>query len=341
MDKNKLLTEYRKFLNNTRLESSAKSYVDDYLIGGFRNVINPIFEKAFNKRFDILEYFASLNLKTRRLLCELFIMMIKQDKDNQCSGLSAKTLSNYNSSFVAFSAFNDCLRFRGNDEYDKLLGIFNYNLFFTKKDIMDNFEWRINTQDRFYEKKTICLPCRLLSKIYQKGNGYTSIIDKLLNYCKVLIDNKGGYIKLKQVHNISIINREFIVCYGSKGTTVKLYTEVNKKGKFLGYTIQTGDLLQNISLDHDNPLFNTYRKYLLDGVAPTLRKLSDDYCAYYNIHKTITQSALPCHYYNNRYIQLGIDEQELLKEVAKFFSGIKLTIMDTRINSSKNKKTEE
>lgn len=45
MNKNKLLNEYRKFLINTRLESSAKSYVD-YLIGGFRNVINPIFVKS-------------------------------------------------------------------------------------------------------------------------------------------------------------------------------------------------------------------------------------------------------------------------------------------------------
>ena len=115
MNKNELINKYRKFLINTRLESSVKSYVNDYLLGGFRNVINPIFEKTFNKKFDVLEYFTSLNLKTRRLLCELFVMMIKQEKDNRNSGLNTKTLSNYNASFIAFSAFNDCLRFRGKD----------------------------------------------------------------------------------------------------------------------------------------------------------------------------------------------------------------------------------
>lgn len=337
MNKNELINEYRKFLINTRLESSVKSYVNDYLLGGFRNVINPIFEKTFNKKFDVLEYFTSLNLKTRRLLCELFVMMIKQEKDNRNSGLNTKTLSNYNASFIAFSAFNDCLRFRGKDEYDKLLPLFNYSLFFTKKEIIDNFEWRINTQDRFYEKKTICLPCRLLSKIYQKGNDYTSVVDKMLNGCKVLIDGRGHSIKLKQVRNISIVNGEFVVCYGSKGTTTKLYTEVNKKGNSLGYAIQTGDLLRDISLDHDNPLFDVYRKFLFDGNAPTLRKLSDDYCAYHRAHMNITQSALACHYYNNRYSQLGINEQSLLKEVDVLFSCLKLTIMDRRINSSKNK----
>ena len=67
MDKNELKNEYRKFLINTRLDSSVKSYVNDYLLGGFRNVINPIFEKTFSKKFDVLEYFTSLNLKTRRL----------------------------------------------------------------------------------------------------------------------------------------------------------------------------------------------------------------------------------------------------------------------------------
>lgn len=285
----------------------------------------------------MLEYFTSLNLKNRRLLCELFVMMIKQEKDNHNSGLSTKTLSNYNASFVVFSEFNDCLRFHGIDEFNKLLALFNYSLFFTKKEIIDNFEWRINTQDRFYEKKTVCLPCRLLSKIYQKGNDYTTVVDKMLNDCKVLIDNKGDSIKLKQVQNISIINREFIVCYGPKGTTTKLYTEVNKKGSSLGYIIQTGDLLRDISLDHDYPLFDVYRKYLFGGNAPTLRKLSDDYCTYHRAHMDITQSALACHYYNNRYSQLGINEQDLLKEVDVLFSSLKLTIMDRRINSSKNK----
>ena len=159
----------------------------------------------------------------------------------------------------------------------------------------------------------------------------------MLNGCKVLIDNRGHSIKLKQVHNISIVNHEFVVCYGSKGTTTKLYTEVNKKGNSLGYKIQTGDLLRDISLDHDNPLFDVYRKFLFDGNAPTLRKLSDDYCAYHRAHMNITQSALACHYYNNRYSQLGINEQGLLKEVDVLFSCLKLTIMDRKINSSKNK----
>ena len=43
MDKNKLLNEYKEFLKATCIESSAKWYVDYYLLGGFKNIINPIF----------------------------------------------------------------------------------------------------------------------------------------------------------------------------------------------------------------------------------------------------------------------------------------------------------
>lgn len=337
MDKARLLKEYREFLKIFIKGSSIKSYVDHYLLGAFKNVINPNFEKAFNQPFDALEYFTTLNIESRRMLCEIFLMMIRQEKQNQNKQLADKTLTNYKSSFMMFNSFNDELRFRGINESKKIISAFKYDSFFTKKDVMGNFEFRINTQDRFYPKGQISLPCRLLQKIYQNDKRYTRVLENMLNKCRVLIDGNGNFIRLKKVQNISIVNNEYIVCYGPKGTTAKIYTEIYQKGNKKGFKVTTGTLLEDISLDHDKSLFEKFPIFLSSGNAPTLYTLSKDYYAYHKANKGITVSALACHYYYNRYAQLGIDEEELLKEVDKFFSGIKLTIMDKRINSSKNK----
>ena len=341
MDKETLLKKYGDFLKVHIKESSIKSYVQDYLIGGFRNVINKHFEAIFAKQFDVLEYFCTLGLSSRRFLCEIFLMMMRQEKLNSNKRITDKTLSNYKSSFVAFMAFNDDMRFLGKDEYSKLLSTFKYDFFFSKKDILENFEFRIKSQDRFYEQLNVCLPCRFLEKPYQTGkknwNRYTKVVDEMLERCKIIVNCNGKFIRLKQVKNIRIVNQEFIVSYGSNGQETKIYTEIYQKNIFKGYKIQKGNILKDISLDHDTPLYKMYPSYLATGVAPLLSKLGKDYLLYRQTHKNLSDSSLPCDYYRNRYSALKIDTDELLKEVQDFFSKVNLTIMDRRINSSKNK----
>lgn len=115
------------------------------------------------------------------------------------------------------------------------------------------------------------------------------------------------------------------------GSSYEIFTEVIQNKTFKGCVQTAARMLEDLSLDHDEPLENIVNREIFN--LPELKRLSD---AFWNhcIATGLKGSALTTGFYNNEYKKLAINETLPLDEIIEIYNYVEFTIMEKRYNSA-------
>lgn len=327
------LHDFKEYLNLEYGKGTVNSYI---------SYINSAFSKYFNIQnvfqvvgVDIIGYLAE---KLHAVLTEL-LKYPSMTKD------TVKTIRNYRSALnvlIAFSVGYDGVSINastqvvqekiqsGNAIPSNLIPSSN---FYDRKELSKIFKSRLITQDRDYSGGSY-FPCRVLNKLFSKKPDYKNLLSNVIDKTVFLLDS-GRKTVLKDIEGVSFENGAvFVILKG--GIKESLYTEVHTKGQSVRYEEISTDLVKDLSLDHDIPLIKLFNDNL--GSSPNMKALSDGIVAYKKVNKDKSKkkSELATNFLREKYGELKIDEVELFNELCKLYDKVKLTVMLTKYNSSKN-----
>jgi hypothetical protein len=154
------------------------------------------------------------------------ISLLNVELQHPCSTYSKKTLSNYKSGMTMLKRFvdSDIYPIDGKKQFTK-----TFSISYSPDELLDNFIWRLETQDRIYKSKN-CFPCRVLSKIYTKRHAdyrkYYDMMKLCLDKTKFLVNGSKDYATLQQVEKLDIIGG---VKIWVNNKSYDIFTEVIKK----------------------------------------------------------------------------------------------------------------
>ena len=307
--------------------------VADKSISSYFSYVKGTYEKFAKKDFKkyptIYDRLLVLTKRSRVMYCEYLISLLKAELQHPYSHYSKKTLTNYKSGMVMLKRFVDSGVFplNGKSYYNKVFAVS-----YTPDEIIDNFIFRLETQDRIYPKFKNCFPCRLLGKIYSAHplyhKKYADMMAKCLNKTKFLVNSNKDYVTLEQIDRLDIVGGIKVWCGGN---SYDVFTEVIKKKSFMGCVKTVARLLEDLALDHDEPLENIVNREI--SGLPELKKLSDAYWNYY-ITTGLEGSRLTTSFYSTEYKKLGIDEARLLDDVIEVYRYVEFSMMEGRYNSA-------
>lgn len=312
---------FKEFMKDDGFTKGSIVSYNSYVNGAFKN-----FSGRTGHNYDTIYARLQTYTKTSRIrYCEYLLSLLTAEIADPNSQHNKKTLKNYKSGIMELKSFltSGIYTHAGKYSFDKKFS-------FSCNDLMDNFAWRLETQDRIYPRVKCCFPCRLFGIIYKKNKKYIAMRDQSLSQTKFLVNANRDYILLKEVDRLTI-------SYGAKAlanhTEFAVFTDTIKHATYLGCTETKVKLLENLTLDHDEPLEKIVAREIVK--MPELRKLSD---AYWCCHQTcgLTGNALTTFFHKNEYKKLGIDEARLLDEIIKIYQYVQLTIMEGSSNSSRS-----
>ncbi len=320
-----MIIAFKQFmLNNGVDEKSIRSYCS-YVKSSFEKFLT----RDFKKHQTIYNRLFILNKRSRVIYCEYLISLIKAELQHPCSVFPKKTLFNYKSGVVMLKRFVDSGSFphNGKSSFSKVFAVS-----YSPNEIIDNFAFRVETQDRIYPNFKTCFPCRLFEKIYAKHplhkQKYADTIAECLNKTKFLVNSNKDYVTLQKIERLDIVGG---IKIWVNGNSYDIFTEVIKKKVFSGCVLTAARMLEDLSLDHDEPLEKIVNREIFR--LPELKRLSD---AFWNYHATtgLEGSALTTSFYDNEYKKLFIDESLLLDDMIEIYRYVEFTIMEKRYNSA-------
>ncbi len=322
------------FYMQTYIETTFKDYLEAHINNGspssYLSYVRNAFKKFSGESENIFAFIQEYTKDSQVLYCDYLISLINSDIRNPDSLNNKKTLKNYKSALAMLANFFDSGIYlsQGTKTFVK-------DITYVGEDIFKNFQFRLETQDRYY--KDCCFPCRLFAKIFKKGTPYharySSAIKNMINNTKFYIDKKGSYITFKQLGLLVITPNDVEVWYENPNAIGNVYTEVFKNGKSQGFEKSAAGALRQLSLDHDRPLIDIVTHKIAS--LKELKKVSDALL----VHKSTTGldgSKLITDFHNNVYLSLGVDEKQLLNDIVAIYDDVQLIIMDKKYNSSKN-----
>lgn len=312
---------FKEFMKDDGFTKGSIASYNSYINGTFKN-----FSGRTGHNYDTIYARLQTYTKTSRIrYCEYLISLLNAEIADPYSQHNKKTLKNYKAGMMEIKSFLASGIYTQGGAYS-----FNKKFSFSYSDLIENFAWRLETQDRIYPRIKCCFPCRLFGIIYKKNSSYIAMREQSLCQTKFLINANRDYIVLKEVDRLTI-------SYGAKAlvnqTEYSVFTDTIKQGAYLGCAEAKVKLLEALTLDHDEPLENIVAREITK--TPELKKLSDAYWCCYQT-SGLTGNALTTFFYKNEYKKLGIDEARLLDEIVKIYQYVKLTIMDGSSNSSRS-----
>lgn len=311
---------FESFIISYMTTGSSKSYLS-YLCSAFK--------KFSGEACSIFEFLEEYSQASREMYCDYLISLLNAEINNPDSIHNPKTLKNYKSAVSLFSIF------LGSDAYPccgtKVFSPPKKDTAYTDEDLIKNFKFRLETQDRYYANA--CFPCRLFAKVFAKNRKYNRMIENTICNTIFLIDPHKKKITLNQLDHL-IMTANGVEVWHSNNKIDAVYTETFSKGVSTGFSKSTAHALSQLSLDHDKPLVDIVNENI--NSLSELNKLSRCLLAY-KAKSNLTGSKLITEFYALEYSALAINESQLLEDVISIYNHVQLTIMDKKYNSSKNR----
>lgn len=315
---------FKDFMINNNVNIKSVSSYFSYV----KNAYETFMVKDIKKFPTIYERLSVLTKRSRIMYCEYIISLINAEIKNPHTKYAKKTLGNHKSGITMLKRFvaSEIYPHNGKSQFTK-----KFSNFYTHDELIENFIWRLETQDRLYESGN-SFPCDLFKKIFSKNPNckkiYYDTLKVSLENTKFLVDANKNYGTLQGIDRLDILGG---IKVWTKGNSYDVFTEKFQKKQYCGCIKTTGILLEDLSLDHDIPLENIVNREI--DKLPELKRLSD---AVIKHHKKtgLKRSPLTTSFYNNEYAKLAINEEQLLNEVISIYQYIEFTIMDKRFNSA-------
>lgn len=311
---------FKDFLIGPITKESAVSYV---------SYAENAFKKMMQTDESIFSYLEPFKHTSRVRFCENLVALLNDAIEDPASEYNPKTLKNYKSAVSKLGVFFEqrIYRKQGTKTFTKaIISAYRYD------ELLDNFLFRMETQDRVYPKKHCCFPCRLFKMIYGKNSTYNKMMKDTVD-ATTFVTN-AGHFSLSQVDKLQINKGHSAILIHDAAYDV--YTEVYKKGVSYGFQKATAKTLPELSLDHDKPMVELVVENI-DNL-PELKRLCDAFLTF-KAACGLAGSKLTTQFYKTIYPALKVDEDQMLKDIAVIFKDIHLTVMETKYNSSKNKNT--
>jgi hypothetical protein len=207
-----------------------------------------------------------------------------------------------------------------------------FTAIYSHRALRNKFLSRLTTQDRIYAFGAF--PIHIINCMANSKK--ISLFDKMIDEIKIVYNKNGAFFYFKDVTRIMLASDGYAY-FEKAGTIFPVFTQIPKKIPS-EYCLLRAPKIDELSLDHDNPIEYELRKYI--SIMPTLGVLSKDISNFKRTYKATHKKA------DNRTVlnaykkhMICIDEEELLKEIKMFLSKLSLTIMQRNFNSSKNNTT--
>ncbi len=316
---------FKQFMLNNGVDTKSVASYFSYV----KNAYEKLLKRDFKKFPTVYDRLLVLSKRSRVMYCEYLISLIQAEQQHPSSEYSKKTLANYKSGVMMLKQFVDSGVYphNGKSQFNKV-----FSVSYAPEELIDNFVFRLETQDRLYPKFGTCFPCRLFGKLYAKHpicrRTYSDMMKDCLNKTKFLVNAGKDYVTLSQIDRLDILGGINIVVHGDRHD---IFTEVIKAKQFRGCLKTEARLLEDLSLDHDEPLENIVNREIFK--LPELKRLSDAFWNHY-ITTKLEGSSLTTSFYNNEYAKLAIDEVKLLDEIIEIYRYVEFTIMEGRYNSA-------
>ena len=318
------------FMTNEGMTKGSKDCYCAYVNKAYELFSKPHILKTYPTIYDRM---LDLTKRSRMKYCEYLISLLNVEIQSPLSDCNKDYLRKYKSGVTMLSRFvsSGTYPYNGSKQFNT-----KFSVSYSVDDLIDNFTFRIETQDRIYASKN-CFPCRLLgSKIYASKSiyhqQYKDILNKTFYKTKFLVNDKRDYVTLEKIDALNILGG---ISIHTRSKEYDVYTDTFSGNHYTGCVKTKGKILEDLSLDHDKPLENIINSEIYK--LPELKKLSDAIWGYHS--KTgLTGTQLTTNFYDKVYGSLAMDEKRLLDEVAELYKCIELTIMDGRMNSALNNK---
>lgn len=322
METKQFMKNYKQFVIDAGLTGNSAAKYVSYLNNACRDL------NTIHNHMDLIA--KTSNADNQAVYAEeIRSAIINAQNDSTCT-IKAKDLRDYRSSA------NMLIAYISGKAWVKKKGAFTPThksvIEYTRKDLKDVFLSRVRTQDRFSYSYGV-FAARILGRIATRHK--IKLFTKMIDTTKFLYaPDRRKFFLLKDIDKLIIdLNGDVYMIKGDKEYPV--YTETYHKGKFVGFEIIKASSMRDLSLDHDVPLYDAL-KTALDSMIE-YKKLSNDIVKFKITITGKTTAQISKLYFDSEYQNLSIDEEEIMKEMVAFLNTVKLTIMKTSYNSSKNK----
>ena len=204
-----------------------------------------------------------------------------------------------------------------------------FTAIYSHRSLRNKFLSRLTTQDRIYAFGAF--PIHIINCMANSKR--VSLFDKMIDEIKIVYNKSGAFFYFKEVSRIMLASDGYAY-FEVAGVIYPVFTQIPKKTP-AEYCLLKAPKIDELSLDHDNPIENELKKYI--SIMPTLKALSQDISNFKRTYKATHKKAdnrTVLNAYKNHV--LTIDEDELLNEIKMFLDKLSLTIMQRNFNSSKN-----
>lgn len=316
MTTNEFKISYKNFLINItkHTHNSANKYVSYINKACSLPGMNDLWERlaCCNDPFKKSKYVEQL--------CDTIVLALS---DSACT-LKEKDLRDWQSSAHVLLAFVS------GQTWTKYKGVsVQFTSIFNKNSLRSKFLSRLTTQDRIYSFGAF--PINIINGIANRKK--CSLFDKMIDEIKFVYNKNGDYFYFRDITRVMIATDGHSY-FEKDGTIYPVFTQIPKKNP-AEYCIAQAPKIDDLSLDHDNPVEKELRKAIHS--MPTLELLSQDILNFKQMYKTTHKKA------DNRTV-LGaykscmpkVNEDALIKEIEMFLAHLSLTIMQRNLNSSKS-----
>lgn len=221
------------------------------------------------------------------------------------------------------------LAFVSGQTWTKYKGIsIKFNSVYNKNSLRSKFLSRLTTQDRIYSFGSF--PINLINGIANRKKH--PLFDKMIDEIKFVYNSKGDFFYFKDIARVMIAT-DGHAYFEKDGEIYPVFTQIPKKIP-AEYCIIQAPKIDDLSLDHDNPIEKELKKQI--ATMPTLKTLSLDILNFKKTYKLTHKKA------DNRTVlntykkhMIKVDEDALLNEIEKFIKSLSLSIMQRNLNSKK------
>jgi len=222
------------------------------------------------------------------------------------------------------------LAFVSGQMWEKYKGItVQFTSIYGKKALRSKFLSRLTTQDRIYSFGAF--PIHIVSGLANQRK--MPLFEDMINEIKFIYNAKGEYFRFKDIARVMIATDGH--AYFEKDNTIyPVYTQIPKQTP-AEYRLLQAEKIDELSLDHDNPVEKELKKVI--HTMPTLQLLSADIQRFKQTYKKNHKKA------DNRTVLaaykkciLPMNEDALILEIKQFLEKLSITIMQRNLNSSKS-----
>ena len=280
------------------------------------------------------------DISVQTALCEYLMAKLSNEFDNAKDKACKKHISNYKSAVSAFSEF--VAREEGEEDTASTLTPvveLPFESVYTQKELINKFNRRLITQERYYFGNSASFSARVLNRIATKTKRKNVYKDLILNTRFLYGADESKSVLLKNITKLTIKTDGFVkIEVGGKEYDV--YTQVYTEGKFVGFERLCVGSVEFISLDHVRSMHELYPTFLLTHAE--LEKFSQNVLKHRLKHLDMRTDQFATYYYNKIYPTIAVDdrtvldEQLLMDEVCEFIKKLELLIIHKKYNSSKS-----